>query len=98
MYYLPGTTGWGPTFGGCGTAIWQPRVETDDVSLGVRTNQFGFNITWASGRAVVVEACADLANPVWSPVGTNTLSGGFSAFSDSEWRNHSARFYRLHAP
>jgi len=30
VYYLPGTTGWGPTFGGCPTALWsaQPLLVT----------------------------------------------------------------------
>ena len=30
----------------------------------MQTNQFGFNINWASGMVVVVEACTDLTNPV----------------------------------
>src|SRR5439155_6308702 len=55
VYYLPGTTGWGPTFGGRPTSPWQPQVQTSDASFGVRTNKFGFNITWASGMLVVVE-------------------------------------------
>ncbi len=24
VYHLPGTTGWGPKFGGCPTAVWKP--------------------------------------------------------------------------
>jgi hypothetical protein len=64
----------------------------------VRTNQFGFNIQWASDRVVVVEACEDLANPVWTPVGTNTLTDGSSYFSDPQWTNSPARFYRLRSP
>ena len=35
-----------------------------------------------SGLVIVVEACTNLANPVWSPVETNTLTGGSSYFSD----------------
>jgi hypothetical protein len=27
VYYLPGTTGWGATFGGCPTALWNPQSE-----------------------------------------------------------------------
>ena len=26
VYYLPGTTGWGPTFGGLPTALWDQQV------------------------------------------------------------------------
>lgn len=95
IYYLPGTTGWGPTFGGRPTALWLPQVSTGDAGFGVRTNRFGFNIHWASGRTVVVEACEGLANPVWTPVGTNTLAEGSSYFSDPHWSDSPARFYRL---
>ena len=98
VYYLPGTTGWGPTFAFRPTALWKPQVQTSDASFGVRTNRFGFNIAWASDLVIVVEACTNLANPVWSPVGTNTLTGGSSYFSDAQWTNYPARFYRLRSP
>jgi hypothetical protein len=98
VYYLPGTTGWGTTFCGWPAMPWRPQVRTTDASFGVRTNQFGFNITWASDMVVVVEACANLANPTWSPVGTNTLTGGSSYFSDPQWTNYPNRFYRLRSP
>jgi hypothetical protein len=95
VYYLPGTTGWGPTFGGRPTALWRPQIQTGDASFGLRTNQFGFNIGWASGRVVVVEACTNVANPIWSPVGTNTLTDGSGYFSDPSWTNYAARVYRI---
>jgi hypothetical protein len=98
VYYLPGTTGWEPTFSHLPTAVWQPQVETSDASFGVRTNQFGFNINWASGMTVVVEACTNLANPTWSPISTNTLPDGSSYFSDPQWTNYPVRFYRLRWP
>jgi hypothetical protein len=46
----------------------------------------------------VVEACTDFANPVWTPVGTNTLTRGSSYFSDPQWAEHPARLYRLRSP
>ena len=101
VYYLPWTTGWptpGTLFGGLPTALWLPQAQTSDASFGVQTNQFGFNITWANDTVVVVEACTDLANPDWTPVGTNTLTGGSSYFSDSQWTNYPTRFYRLRSP
>ena len=104
-YYLPGTTGWGSVFGafppgeaGVPTVLWNPQVQTSGGSFGVRTNQFGFNITWASGMVVVVEACENPANPVWSPLQTNTLSGDSFYFSDPQWTNYPARLYRLRSP
>ena len=101
VYYLPGTTGWGPSFSGAQTAFWflpNPLILNNNSSFGVQTNGFGFIISWATNVSVVVEACTNLANPFWSPVATNTLTGGSSYFSDSEWMNHRARFYRLSSP
>ena len=98
IYYLPGTTGWGPTFGDHQTGLWRPRVVASDASFGVRTNQFGFNIAWASGQVVVVEACANLTDPIWSPLQTNTLTSDSLYFSDPQWTNYPGRFYRLRSP
>jgi hypothetical protein len=101
VYYLPGTTGWGPTFGGRPTALWllpNPTILNFEPNFGVRTNRFGFTISWATNIPVVVEACTNLANHTWSPVGTNTLTGGWSYFSDPYWTNYPGRFYRLRQP
>jgi hypothetical protein len=96
VYYLPGTTGWSSTFGGRPTAPWQPQAT--EARFGVGTNAFGFTVTWASGQIVVVEACTNLASPVWSPLQTNTLGSDPLDFSDLGWTNPPARFYRLRAP
>jgi hypothetical protein len=42
---------------------------------------------------VVVEATTNLQD--WTPVSTNTLVNGTSAFVDSTWINYPQRFYRL---
>jgi len=93
LYYLPGTTGLGSTFGLLPTQLWNPQVQPG--SLGVRTNQLGFDIFWASGMTVVIETSTNLLNPVWSPIQTNTLNGNLLHFSDPQWTNYSSRFYRL---
>ena len=97
VYYLPGATGWQPTFGGLPTALWLPQVQ-NNVIFGVQSNQFGFNINWASGQTVVVEVCTDLANPTWFPLQTNTLTADSVYFSDPNWTNYPGRFYRLRSP
>jgi len=100
-YYLPGTTGWGASLGGRPTALWvlpNPLILNHSSSFGVRTNQFGFIISWATNISVVVEACTNLANPIWFPITTNTLTSGSSYFSDPEWTNYPARFYRIRSP
>jgi hypothetical protein len=101
VYYLPGTTGWGPTFGGLPTALWflpNPLILNNGTSFGVGGNGFGFMISWATNIPVVVEATTTLTTPAWFPVSTNTLGNGSSYFSDPHWTNYSSRFYRLHAP
>jgi hypothetical protein len=103
VYYLPGTTGWGATFGYLPLVLWNPQVQTNDGSFGVQSDQFGFNITGNYNLAVMVEATSELANPVWFPVSTNTLNtfvgtNGTAYFSDPQWTNHPSRFYRLHLP
>ena len=85
------------------SVLWNPQIQTSDASFGVRTNRFGFNITGSSNLVIVVEACTDISNPVWLPVSTNTLNtfvgtNGTSYFSDSQWTNYPARFYRLRSP
>ena len=85
-------------FIGISEVLWNPVVQTGDATFGVRSNQFGFTITGFSNLAITVEACADLANPVWTPVATNILAGGWYYFSDPQWRNYPARFYRISPP
>ena len=110
VFYLPGTTGWGPVFGdgptaygggsrgGAQTALWLPSIQTTGASFGASANQFGFNINWASGQTVVVEACTNLFNPVWTPISTNTLTCGTNYFNDAQWTNYPSRFYRISSP
>ena len=98
VYYLPGTTGWGATLGSRPTALWKPQVQSGAASFGVKTNQFRFNITWTSGRVIVVEGCTNLANPTWTPLQTNTLTGDSVYFSDPKWTNYTRRFYRIRSP
>lgn len=100
VYYLPGTTGWGSTLGGRPTASWflpNPLILSSP-NFGVRTNAFGFVVSWATNLSVVVDACVDLANAAWSPVSTNALMDGWFYFSDPDWTNYPARLYRIRSP
>jgi hypothetical protein len=90
--YLPSTIGWGSTFGGWPTAIWQPQLQSAG-NVDYSTNGFVININWASGQTVVVEASTNLQN--WTPVITNSLVNGTYDFSDSTWTNYPQQFYRV---
>jgi len=98
VYYLPGTTGWVSTFSVVPTGIWSlssPLIQNSRPTFGVRTNAFGFNIYGAINNSVVIQACTNLANPVWSPVATNVMANGSIHFNDPQWTNYTGRFYRI---
>ncbi|HEY4414581.1 MAG TPA: leucine-rich repeat domain-containing protein [Verrucomicrobiae bacterium] len=98
FYYLPGTTGWG---GYSQTAPWwlpQPTILNFEPDFGVRTNSFGFTISWATNVSVIVDASTNLSAPDWQPVQTNSLTDGSAYFSDPQWTNYPERFYRLRSP
>ena len=94
-YYLPTGSGWGATFAAKPTALWRPNIVLSDGSFGLRANHFQFNRDWATGATIVVEACTNLANPIWNVLTTDTLTGDSNVFSDPEQSNLPARFYRL---
>jgi hypothetical protein len=101
-YYLPGTIGWSFLFGGLPTAQWflpYPVILTcANASFGVQSNAFGFTVSWATNTPVVVEACSNLADPIWSPITNVTLTNGSFYFSDPQWTNYPARFYGIGFP
>jgi len=95
VYYLPGATGWGSKFGGVPSVLLNPPAQLQAEAPGVVNGKFSFELIGPTNRVVIVQACTNLSNPVWIPVSTNTLVGGTSSFSDSQWAGYSVRFYRL---
>jgi hypothetical protein len=93
VYYMPGTTNWSSTFGGCAALLWNPHTLSGDSSFGVRGNRFGFSIAGTAKIPISVTACADLANASWTSLQTCTLTNGLIYFSDPTWTNYSRRFY-----
>ena len=91
VYYLPGITGWSTNFHGCPTSLWRPQISADNI----QSNQFGFDINWASGMVAVVKSCTNLLNASWQPVQTNNMQGDTVYFSDPNWTNYPCRFYRI---
>ncbi len=97
VYYLAGTSGWGPTYGGRPTLLWNPQFQTDDANFGMQTNGFSFSFSGTNDMLVVVEASTNLISRTWIPVETNSVNG-YLNFNDSQWTNHAERFYRLSMP
>lgn len=99
VFYMLGATGWAATFGGWSTAGWyqsQPQILASANGLGVQGDGFHFTISWATNGSVTVESSTDLKN--WTPVITNTLTGGTSVFLNPSWTNEPQAFYRLRSP
>ena len=99
LYHLPGTTGW-DSVGLRSTAFWllpNPIILTGEPDFGRQANGFNFRISWATNVPVVVEATTDLAQTVWAPVSTLTLTEGMAYYTDSEWSEYAARLYRVRA-
>jgi hypothetical protein len=99
VYYLPGATNW-PLFisPGVPAVLWNPLIQTGDGGFGVRSNQFGFDITGTTNIPIVVEACVNLANPVWTRLQSLTLTNGLFHFSEARQTNSSGRYYRISSP
>jgi hypothetical protein len=99
-YYLPGTTGWTAfsTNADLSVMLWNPVIQTGVASFGLSNNQFGFNIAGTTNIPIVVEACANLASPVWTALTNTTLTNGSYFFSEPLQANSSGRFYRISAP
>jgi hypothetical protein len=98
VFYLPGTAGWGSTFGDRPAVLWNPAAQTNDASFGVRQNGFGFNITGTPDIPIVVEATTNLAAQSWVPLQSSTLTNGLIYFSDGQWTNYPGRLYRIRSP
>jgi hypothetical protein len=98
IYYLPGATGWSNPFAGVPAVLWTPLIQASSVGVGVQNNQFGFNINWASGQVILVEACTNLASPVWTQLRIVPLTNSSFYFSDPQWTNYPCRFYLISSP
>jgi hypothetical protein len=98
VYYLPGTTGWGTTFGDRPTKLWNPLMQNSDSSFGVGPAGFGFNIAGTADIPIVVEACTNLGDPTWIVLRSLSLTNGAFYFSDPDWTNYPARIYRIRWP
>jgi hypothetical protein len=46
----------------------------------------------------VIDACTNLADPVWFPVQSYTLTNGTIFFADPQWATRPGCFYRIRSP
>jgi hypothetical protein len=98
IYYLPGATGWGSSFASLPAVLWNPLIQTADGHFGVLNNQFGFNITSTTNIPIVLEACVNLTDPVWTPLAALTLTNGSFHFNEPLQASPAGRYYRIRSP
>ena len=98
LYYSPGASGWSDPFAGLAAVLWNPLIQSRAANFGVHDNQFWFSITGTPGIPIVVEVCADLTSPFWTPLQTLTLTNGSANFSEPVQPNTHGRYYRIRSP
>jgi len=100
VYYLPGTAGWEWVSLNLDrpVVLWNPQMQPNDGSFGVRMNGFGFNIAGTLNIPLVIEASTNGAAGSWVSLNSYLLVNGLIYFSDPQWTNYPNRFYRIRSP
>ena len=98
VYYLPGVADWSSFYGSAPAVLWNPHFTNSSASFGGPGNHFGFNIAGSTNIPIVLQACSNLANPVWSTLSTFTLTNGSVPYTDLQSANFKSRFYRITGP
>jgi hypothetical protein len=73
-------------------------IQAFSANFGLSNNQFGFNIVGPTKTSIQVEACSNLASPIWVPLRTLSLTNGSFYFSEPFQPNSPGRFYRISSP
>jgi hypothetical protein len=72
VYYLPGTTGWGATFGGRPTQLLSPQAGPS----GLVSNKFKFRWTNTGSIPLKVERATSLSGS-WTTISSDNMTGEF---------------------
>jgi len=91
VYYLPGTTGWGSTFGGRPTALWIPI--TPNLPLVSPENPLSLVTHSPAPATVRVQRSTNLVD--WEDWQTVSRDDGPSELQDTDAVTTPYRFYRL---
>jgi len=96
VYYLPGTTGWGASYGWAPTALWVPVATNPQFSGG----EFTTSVDGPVSVVLVLESrpSLDVTAP-WQPVTTNAIPGtSQSLLTDASAGGAASRLYRIRYP
>jgi hypothetical protein len=102
VFYLPGATGfgwsWSWSFKGRAAVLWNPEIMIGYEDAGSQAGALDLTIVGTPNIPFVLETAANVTTGPWTSLQTGTLTNGLALFSDSEWTNYPARFYRIRSP
>jgi hypothetical protein len=98
VYYLSGAVGFGTNFYGLPTASLIQLGPSGGAVVGVHNGQCSMFFLGQMNSTVVLEACTNLAAPVWTPIQTNSLAPISFNFSEPLQTNGYGRYYRVTTP
>jgi hypothetical protein len=73
--------------------VVNPSIKVSAPSIG--TNGFTFTVTGPANGPLEIQAATNLTSQTWAPLVTGTLTNGSYTYSEPEWTNNPARFYRV---
>jgi len=94
VYYMPGTSGWGETYAGVPTMLWNPAIRETSLAGGV----FRCTVRGTAGIPIALEASDNLQPGSWIRLESTDLEGGVHHFEDPGAAGHARRFYRIAGP
>jgi hypothetical protein len=97
VYHLPEFPDWDSSYSERPAVLWELKAVVTNGGSGGAANELTVTVDWVIDRTVVVEACTNLVGAIWTPIGTNRLTGGSFYFSDPEQAKHPTRLYRVFA-
>ena len=97
-YHFPKAIGWDDTYGGLPTETWTQMEGAVVQASHLSGDEFGFSVQGLGDGIVLVEAATDPAIGDWKGVEILTISEGIGSFSDPDWADRPARFFRVRRP
>ena len=91
VYYLVNPSTWSNTFCGVDAEAWTPVLMDPTPTA----SAFNFNVEWANGEPIRVQACTNLLAPNWINLSTSIITNGSCLISDTNWTSLEQRYYRV---
>ena len=98
IYYRHGTSGWGETFAGRPTALWNAVILSGPGDISIGSEGLRFGLTGPVDHQAIIEFRTAWGAGESTPIFTNLLTGGVAVFTDPNWTSHASGYYRVVVP